>query len=138
MIAENDDKILMILKSYKNIACVGFSKDPSKWANFVPNFLISVGYNVIPVNPTAREIAGRKAYPSLLDVPGRVELVQIFRPSEEVPDIVDQAISRKDVKAVWMQKGISNPEAAEKAVKNGLIVVQDRCMYEEYVRLIKR
>ena len=134
----SDDEIIKILKNYRNIACVGFSKDPNKWAGFVPRFLISKGYNVIPVNPSASEIDGRRSYPSLLDVPENVEVVQIFRPSEEVPSIVDQAIKRKDVKVIWMQLGIVNNEAAEKAKKHGLIVVQDRCMYEEYMRLMER
>ena len=136
MMKLSDEDIKNILKSYRNIASVGFSKDPNKWAGFVPRFLISKGYNVIPVNPTASEIDGRKSYPSLTDVPDKVEVVQIFRPSEEVPAIVDQAIARKDVKVIWMQLGISNREAAEKALKNGLTVVQDRCMYEEYMRLM--
>ncbi|MGC9105858.1 MAG: CoA-binding protein [Thermoprotei archaeon] len=137
-----DELILKILKEYKNIATVGFSKDPSKPAHAVPKFLILKGYNVIPVNPTVDSILGRKSYKSLLEIPDRVEVVQIFRPSKDVPPIVDEAIKRArergDVKVVWMQEGIRNDEAARKAQENGLIVIQDKCMYREYMRLIEK
>ncbi len=133
----DDELLVRIFKEYRSIACVGFSKDPSKWANIVPSFLISKGYNVIPVNPTTDSILGRRSYPSLSAVPERVDIVQIFRPSEEVPGIVREAIERGDVKVIWMQKGISNEEAARLAESRGMIVVQDRCMYEEYARLLQ-
>ncbi len=137
----DEEKLIKeILVKYKNIATVGFSKDPSKPAFQVPKFLIDHGYNVIPVNPSATEILGRKSYPSILDVPERVEIVEIFRPSNEVPKIVDQVLERVkkvgDVKVIWMQEGIRNNEAAEKARKAGLIVIQDRCMYKEYMKKI--
>ncbi|MCY0859922.1 MAG: CoA-binding protein [Sulfolobaceae archaeon] len=138
---EDVEKVIEhILKNFKNIASVGFSKDPTKPAHLVPRFLIEHGYNVIPVNPTADEILGRKAYKTLLEVPEKVEVVQIFRPSKDVPPIVDLAIQRLkergDVKAIWMQEGIKNEEAAEKARSAGLLVVQDRCMYQEYMKKI--
>jgi predicted CoA-binding protein len=137
-----DELILKILKEYKNIATVGFSKDPSKPAHAVPKFLILKGYNVIPVNPTVDSILGRKSYKSLLEIPDKVEVVQIFRPSKDVPPIVDEAIKRAkergDVKVIWMQDGIRNDEAARKAQENGLIVIQDKCMYREYMRLIEK
>jgi Predicted CoA-binding protein len=135
MVKISDKLLISVFKNYKNIATVGFSKDPGKWAHIVPKFLIEKGYMVFPVNPTAKEILGLKSYPDLLSVPHKVEIVQIFRPSEEVPAITEHAIKRGDVRVIWMQKGISNDEAAKKAETKGIIVIQDRCMYEEYTRL---
>jgi len=135
-----DEVIRRVLTEFKNIATVGFSKDPTKPAHLVPKFLIEKGYNIYPVNPTAQEILGRKSYKSIIDIPERVEVVQIFRPSNEVPKIVDEVIERKkkvnDVKVIWMQEGIKNDEAKSKAEREGLIVIQDRCMYKEYMRQI--
>ncbi|AWR95676.1 CoA-binding protein [Acidianus brierleyi] len=136
-----ENEILNVLKGYKNIATIGFSKDPSKPSHQVPKFLISKGYNVIPVNPTVNEILGRKSYKSILDVPEKIEVVEVFRPSSEVPKIVDEVLERVkqkgDVKVIWLQEGIRNDEAAEKARKAGLIVIQDRCMYKEYMKKIE-
>ncbi|MEM3329992.1 MAG: CoA-binding protein, partial [Saccharolobus sp.] len=115
--------------------------DPSKAAFQVPKFLLDHGYNVIPVNPSANEILGKKSYPTILDIPEKIEVVEIFRPSNEVPKIVDQVLERVkkvgDVKVIWMQEGIRNDESAEKARKAGLIVIQDRCMYKEYMKKIQ-
>ncbi|MEM0092545.1 MAG: CoA-binding protein, partial [Saccharolobus sp.] len=98
-------------------------------------------YNVIPVNPSANEILGKKSYPTILDIPEKIEVVEIFRPSNEVPKIVDQVLERVkkvgDVKVIWMQEGIRNDDSAEKARKAGLIVIQDRCMYKEYMKKIQ-
>ncbi|ARM74620.1 CoA-binding protein [Acidianus manzaensis] len=139
--SEEDKTIVEVLRKYKNIATIGFSKDPSKPSHAVPKFLISKGYNVIPVNPTVNEILGRKAYKSLLEVPERVDVVEVFRPSSEIPKIVDEVLERVkekgDVKVIWLQEGIRNDEAAEKARKAGLIVIQDRCMYKEYKKKIE-
>ncbi len=139
----NEEELIKeILLKYKNIATIGFSKDPSKPAFQVPKFLMEHGYNVIPVNPSANEILGKKSYPSILDVPDKVEVVEIFRPSNEIPKIVDQILERVkrvgDVKVIWMQEGIRHDESAEKARKMGLIVIQDRCMYKEYMKKIQR
>ncbi len=133
-----DEKIIEIFNSYRNIACVGFSKDPSKWAHIVPKFFISIGYNVIPVNPSADSILGRKSYHSISEVPNEVNIVQIFRPSDEVTAIVNESIKRKDVRVIWMQKGIINDKAAQIAEMEGLTVIQDRCMFEEYSRLMPK
>lgn len=136
-----EDLIKEILTNYKNIATIGFSKDPTKPSHQVPKFLISKGYNVIPVNPTVEEVLGRKSYKSVLDVPDKVEVVEVFRPSSEAPKIVDEVLERAkqkgDVKVIWLQEGIRNDEAAEKARKAGLIVIQDRCMYKEYKKKIE-
>jgi len=139
--SSEEDLIKEILTNYKNIATIGFSKDPTKPSHQVPKFLISKGYNVIPVNPTVDEVLGRKSYKSVLDVPDKVEVVEVFRPSSEVPKIVDEVLERAkqkgDVKVIWLQEGIRNDEAAEKARKAGLIVIQDRCMYKEYKKKIE-
>jgi len=129
----SDSEIKQIL-SMKNVAVVGMSKDPNKDAHHVPKYLIENGYNVIPVNPTAEEILGRKCYKSLLDVPDKIDIVDVFRPSDHVPPIVKDAIT-KGAKVVWMQLGISNNEAAQEASKHGIKVVYNRCMLVEHGRL---
>src|SRR5574341_753652 len=123
--SHSDAEIKQIL-SMKNVAVVGMSRDPSKDAHHVPKYLIENGYNVIPVNPTAEEILGRKCYKSLLDVPDKIDIVDVFRPSEHVPPIVKDAIT-KGAKVVWMQLGISNNEAAQEASEHGIKVVYNRC-----------
>ncbi len=95
---------------------------------------MSVGYHVIPVNPNVREIAGQKAYPDLLSIPEKVDVVQIFRPPEDVPPIIEQAI-KIGAKIVWMQPGAENPEAARRAEEAGLAAVMGRCMGVEHQRL---
>jgi hypothetical protein len=125
-----DSRIKKIL-SYKVIAVVGLSKNPGKPSHYVPRYMQEHGYRVIPVNPTADEILGEKCYHSLDEVQEKIDVVNIFRPSQEVLPIVEKAI-RKKVKAVWMQEGIVNKEAAELAEQNGVLVVMDRCMMKEH------
>lgn len=132
----DDKELKATLGRYKRIAVVGMSKDPEKDAQRIPLYLKNVGYEIIPVNPTATEIAGMKAYKSLSEVPFDFDIVQIFRPSDAVPPIVDEALKTK-AKVIWMQLGISNEKAAQKARMAGRIVVQDRCMMVEHRRLIK-
>lgn len=116
-----------ILKESRTIAVVGCSKDPTKDAHKIPKYLQENGYRIIPVNPTADTILGEKAYKSLADVREPYEVVDIFRPSEDVPPIVDQAI-QGPAKVIWMQQGIRNETAARKAEAAGKVVVQDACM----------
>ena len=99
----------------KNIAVVGMSNTEGKPANFVPQYLIENGYNVIPVNPTTTEVLGRKTYPKVSDVPEQVDIVDIFRRSEDVRPVVDDAIKKKGIKVIWMQSGIYNKDAERKA-----------------------
>jgi predicted CoA-binding protein len=113
---------------------VGFSTSPEKPAYYVPGYLLEMGYHVIPVNPTAQEIMGQKAYPNLLAVPDKIDVVQIFRPASEALAIVDQAI-QIGAKVVWMQEGIVNDAAAERARAAGLQVVMDKCMMKTHQRL---
>lgn len=129
-----DEVIRHILNTSKTIASVGLSTNPAKPSYGIAQYLLRQGYDLIPVNPGADEILGQKAYPDLLSVPRKVDVVQIFRPSGDVPPVVDQAI-QVGAKVVWMQLGISNPEAAETARAAGLLVVMDHCMREEHIRL---
>jgi predicted CoA-binding protein len=131
-----DEEIRRILTKCRIIAVVGMSKDPGKDAQRIPLYLKNAGYEIVPVNPTATEIAGMKAYNSLSEIPFDIDIVQIFRPSEAVPPIVDEALKTK-AKVIWMQLGIVNDEAAEKARMAGKIVIQDRCMMVEHRRLIE-
>jgi len=116
-----------ILISTNTIASVGLSSNPEKPSYGVVSYLHGQGYKIIPVNPTASEIMGEKAYPSLSDIPDKVDVVQIFRKPEDVPPVVDEAI-KIGAKVVWMQEGIVNQEAAQKAREAGLQVVMDTCM----------
>ena len=120
----------------KNIAVVGMSKNEEKAGNFVPKYLIEHGYNVIPVNPTIAEVLGRKSYPTIADIPEKIDIVDIFRKSEDVPTVIDDAIKKKaDVKVIWMQEGIYNEEGEKKAKENGMDVIYNRCMMAEHKRL---
>lgn len=137
------DEIEKTLIQYRTVAVVGLSADPSKYSNVVAKFLQSHGWHIIPVNPNAEEVLGAKSYKSLIDLPEsvqkEVEVVDIFRRSEDVPPIVDQAIQLKERSGkpyvVWMQLGIVNEEAAARARKAGLTVVMDKCMKVETQRL---
>ncbi len=121
-----------ILATYRTIAVVGCSKDPGKDAHTVPAYLQAHGYRIIPVNPTATEILGEKAYPSLSAVPIPYDIVDVFRPSDQVGPVVDEAVRAGRAKVIWMQLGISNEAAARKARAAGLQVVMDRCMRTEH------
>jgi len=125
-----------ILHEYRTLAVVGLSPDPNRPSHKVAAYLADHGYEIIPVNPDAREILGRPSYPSLQSVRGDVEVVDIFRRSEEVAAIVDEAI-KIGAKAVWMQEGVINEEAAARARDAGLLVVMNKCMFKEHRRLGK-
>ena len=116
----------------KNVAVVGMSNTEGKPANVVPKYLIEHGYNVIPVNPTTTEVLGRKSYASISEVSEQVDIVDVFRRSEDVPPVVYNAIKKKGIKVIWMQSGIYNKEAEKKAKENGIDVVYDRCMKVEH------
>ena len=122
-----------ILSTCKIIAVVGLSSQQDKAGYYVPEYLQSQGYRIIPVNPALDQILGEKAYPDLLAVPQPVDLVLIFRRSEAIPPFIDQAI-QIGAKAVWTQLGIFNAEAAKKAEEAGLDVVMDACMMVEHRR----
>jgi predicted CoA-binding protein len=132
---DEDARLRRILSTFRRVAVVGFSKNPEKEAHRVPKYLMHNGYDVVPVNPTAEEILGLRAYATLRNVPPPVEIVDIFRPSEDVPAIVEDAVA-VGAKVVWMQSGIRHEEAARVAREAGLDVVQDRCMRTEHLRLV--
>ncbi len=135
----SEEEIKSVLKTYRTVAVVGLSRNPAKDSHRVAKYLQSVGYLIIPVNPFADEILGEKCHKSLLDTSETIEVVDIFRPSEDVPAIVEEAIELKNrlgtPKVVWMQLGIINDKAARRAREAGFMVVMNRCMMVEHRRL---
>ncbi len=128
-----DEQIKKFYK-LKNIAVVGMSKNPEKAAHYVPKYLTERGYNIIPVNPTADEILGKKCYHELSEISEHVEIVDVFRPSEQVLPVIEEAIKLKP-KVIWLQEGIHNLGAEFLAQKAGIEVVFNRCMLAEHQRL---
>jgi hypothetical protein len=120
----------------ETIAVVGCSSTPGKAAHDVPKYLVDHGYDVIPVNPFADEIFGVEAVDSLAEVDRRIDVVDVFRPSEEAPEIVDAVLEREDVDAVWLQLGIRHDEAGARVEESGRQFVQDKCMKVEHARLV--
>lgn len=132
----NDDQLMKeILLSARTIASVGLSSNQQKESYGIVSYLKEQGYRIIPVNPTADEILDEKSYPDLESVPEPIDVVQVFRKPEDVPPVVDSAI-KAGAKVVWMQEGIVNEEAAQKARAAGLQVVMDACMRVTHRRLI--
>ena len=123
-----------ILEKYQTIAVVGLSSSPWRASNGVSRYMQANGYRIIPVNPNETEVLGEKAYPSLDDVPEPIDIVDIFRRPEYVPDIVEAAI-RKHAKVIWMQEEVIHAAAAERARQAGLDVVMDRCILKERMQL---
>jgi predicted CoA-binding protein len=129
------DELREILER-ERVAVVGCSTTPGKDAHEIPKYLLDQGYDVIPVNPFADEIFGRAAYDSLADVPGEIDIVDVFRPSEEVSGIVDAALERDEDAVIWLQLGIHDDDAVERAEAAGRQVVQDRCMKPTHQQLM--
>ena len=131
--SHSDEEIKEIF-SLKNVAVVGMSKNQGKAAHYVPKYLSENGYNIIPVNPTADQILDKKSYHSLDEIDQDIDIVDVFRPSEQVLPFVQEAIKKKP-KVIWLQEGIHNTEAEELARKEGIKVVFNRCMLAEHQRL---
>ncbi|KAG2478334.1 MAG: CoA-binding domain-containing protein [Nitrosopumilales archaeon] len=129
----SDDEIKQIF-SLKNVAVVGMSKHPEKAAHFVPKYLLEQGFNILPINPTSSEILNKKCYSSITEVDEPIDIVDVFRPSDQVLPFVKEAITMKP-KVIWLQQGIHNQEAEELARKEGIKVVFNRCMLAEHKRL---
>jgi predicted CoA-binding protein len=129
-----DDRIREILRAYKNVAVVGLSSDESRPSYGVSRYLQKRGYKIIPVNPKETEILGEKVYPSLSDIPDKVDIVDIFRRSEFVPPIADEAI-KIGAKVIWFQEGVINHPAAIRASQQGVLVVMDKCILKEHRKL---
>lgn len=128
------EQISHLLKSSRTIAVVGLSDNPARMSYGVSRYMQAQGYRVIPVNPAIGESLSEKAYATLSGVPEKIDIVNVFRRSEFVPEIVEEAIRLK-VPAIWMQEGVVHDAAAEKARKAGILVVMDRCILKEHVRL---
>ena len=130
---QNTASILGVLRTYTKVAMVGLSGNSTRPSYFAATYLKDYGFHISPVNPAFEEVLGMKCYPSLEEVPGPLEVVDIFRRPSEVPAIVDEAI-RLGAKVIWMQLGVIHEEAREKALAAGLEVVMDRCMKIEHAR----
>ena len=125
-----------LLRGSKTIAVVGLSNKRTRPCYGVAEYMQRAGYRIIPVNPNETEVLGEKAYAALEDVPEHVDIVDVFRRSEFVPEVVESAI-RVGARAVWMQEGVVHEEAAERARKAGLTVVMDRCILKDHSRLAR-
>lgn len=131
MSASQTDNIADLLKRSKTIAVVGLSNSPLRPSHGVSAYMQTHGYRIIPVNPQIKGSLGEKSYNSLLDVEERIDIVNVFRRSEFVEEVVDQAIQKK-VPAIWMQEGVANEKAAEKARKAGIFVIMDHCILKAH------
>ncbi len=127
----NEDEVAKLLRSAKNIAVVGLSSSPLRPSYGVSAYMQSHGYHIIPVNPTIKGALGEKAYATLSDVPGPIDIVNVFRRSDQVPEVVEEAIRLK-VPAIWMQEGVIHEGAAAEARKAGIMVVMDLCILKEH------
>ena len=128
-----DDQIREIL-SLNKVAVIGMSKNSSKAAHYVPKYLSDNGYDVIPVNPSSDEILGKKCHGSVLDIDEQIDIVDVFRPSDQVLPFVKDAIKKKP-KVIWLQEGIHNSEAEALAKSHGIKIIFNRCMLAEHQRL---
>jgi uncharacterized protein len=127
------DRISNLLQSARTIAVVGLTDTPTRPSYGVSHYMQSQGYRIIPVNPNIEQWEGEKAYPSLLDVPERIDIVNVFRRPASVPEVVEQAIQIK-APAIWMQEGVVHQEAAEKARRAGIFVIMDKCILKEHIK----
>ena len=130
---QNEEVIRKVLRKSKTIAVYGASEKPWRASNSITRFLLSVGYDVIPVNPNYERVMGMESFPSLLDIRVNVDLVDVFRRSSEVISVAEEAV-KIGAKGIWFQEGVINEQAAEIAVSGGLEVIMDRCILKEYNR----
>ncbi|BCJ85778.1 CoA-binding protein [Effusibacillus dendaii] len=133
-----DDRVMRdLLREAKTIAVFGISDNPSRPSYEVAEYIQSQGYEVVPINPRLDSVLGRKAYPNLLELEGPVDIVDVFRRSEEIPQVVDQVLQMKQKpKAVWIQLGIVNDEQCERLQQAGITAIQDACLKVEHFRLL--
>jgi hypothetical protein len=132
----SSDEICVLLREVKTIAVLGLSDNPARPSYHVAQAMQGFGYRIIPVRPAQTEVLGEKAYANLAELPELPDLVDVFRAPEHLPGIVDECIA-KGVKRLWLQEGVVNEMAAEKACAAGMTVVMDRCIFKEYVALMK-
>jgi len=137
-----DQDIRDVFENNRLIAVYGMSTDPEKPSQFVPIFLKSKGYDIVPVNPRSDTIVNLKCYPNLHDVEASIDVVEVFRPSDQTVAVVEEAIernrARRDIKVIWLQEGITNEESQRLAEEAGITFIQDRCMKKEYERLFEQ
>ncbi|MGB8172826.1 MAG: CoA-binding protein [Nitrososphaeraceae archaeon] len=131
----HSDEQIKAIYDLKNIAIVGMSNNPEKPSHFVPRFLIEHGYTVIPVNPAASTILERRSFQKVSDIEDKVDVVDIFRKSEDVYPVIQEAIRKAGIRVIWLQEGIHNTKAEKLAIENGIDVVYNRCMMAEHMRL---
>jgi predicted CoA-binding protein len=131
-----ESQIKEILQKYKRVAIVGLSPNEERPSHMIAKYLVRKGYDVVGVNPAHESILGLPCYISVLDLPGEVEIVDVFRDPRAVSEIVDQAITKK-AKVLWLQEGITDPEAEERAAKAGIQVVSDLCILKEHRKYIQ-
>lgn len=137
----DDDAVREVLRQSKVMAVVGLSRDPAKTSRSVTSYMMSKGYKIVPINPHAHTLLGEEAYPTLADLPpdkaAIIDIVDIFRPSEALPPIVEAAVANlPNLRIIWAQLGIRNEEAARVAERAGVPMIQDRCIRVEYGRLM--
>ncbi len=130
----NDDKLTGLLQKTKTIAVVGLSKHWNRPSNFVGKYLIEHGYQVVPVNPRYEEILGQKSYPSVVDIPFQIDMVDCFRKPEELDEVLQHTVE-KGISSLWLQIGVINVDVQVRAQNEGITVVMDRCIKIEHARL---
>jgi uncharacterized protein len=129
------DEEIRKIYNFKNIAVVGMSRDPAKPAHLVPKYMMERGFNIIPVNPIASEILGRRTYSYVSDIKSQIDIVDVFRPSKDIYPVVEDSIKKPGISVIWLQEGIHNVEAEKIALDNKIDVVFNRCIMAEHMRL---
>jgi len=129
------DEEIRKIYNFRNIAVVGMSRDPAKAAHSVPKYMMERGYNILPVNPMASEILGRRTYSYVSDIKSQVDIIDVFRPSKDVYPVVEDSIKKPGISVIWLQEGIHNVEAEKIALDNNIDVVFNRCIMAEHMRL---
>lgn len=129
------DEEIRKIYNFRHIAVVGMSRDPAKAAHSVPKYMMERGFNIIPVNPMASEILGRRTYSYVSDIKSQVDIIDVFRPSKDVYPVVEDSIKKPGISVIWLQEGIHNVEAEKIALDNKVDVVFNRCIMAEHMRL---
>jgi predicted CoA-binding protein len=129
------DEEIRKIYNFRNIAVVGMSRDPAKPAHLVPKYMVERGYNIIPVNPIASEILGRRTYSHISDIKSQIDIIDVFRPSKDVYQVVEDSIKKPGISVIWLQEGIHDVEAEKIALDNKIDVVFNRCIMAEHIRL---
>lgn len=129
------DEEIRKIYNFRNIAVVGMSRDPAKPAHLVPKYMMERGYNILPVNPIASEILGRRTYSYVSDIKSQIDIIDVFRPSKDVYPVVEDSIKKPGISVIWLQEGIHNVEAEKIALDNKIDVVFNRCIMAEHMRL---